>query len=113
MIATLQVTIVWALWHFPRFLSDGAFAATFLAFTIALSVLLTFAWARLRGGIALAAVVHGSANAPFFFFDGRFTNDQAFQAFAWATALLAVIAGAVLASRWRWWTTRPGQAPPV
>lgn len=71
--ASLRIAPAWLLWHLPALGMAAAhgptpvallFAAGLALNCLALSVLLTAAWRR--GGVLLAAIVHGGANAPQF-----------------------------------------------
>lgn len=106
LMATLFVALVWGLWHLPRLLSGGWTAALFGAAIIVNAFLLTALWGRFRGGVALAAIAHGSFNAPLFFFDDRLAGAYAVPGFACTTLAYAVLALTVIAFTFRWWRVR-------
>jgi membrane protease YdiL (CAAX protease family) len=110
-LATALVTAVWAAWHLPKLISSGPAALIFLAALLAYSFLLTFGATFLRGGVALAALAHGSFNAPVYFFDTRLASHLGLEAFGWATLCYAAIALIAIACVRRWWFARgrPGQ----
>ena len=64
--ASTIIGAVWAVWHLPLFYLPGMpqFGGPFppyVAYTIALSVILTFFAGRTRGSVVIATVFHGSA----------------------------------------------------
>lgn len=105
--STLFVALVWVLWHLPKMLGDWRFALIFAVAVLANSILLTACWARLRGGIALAAIAHGSFNAPFYFFGDLSARVDAVTAFGAATIIYATFALLLVALDRTWWRNAP------
>ena len=104
--ATLTVAAIWGLWHLPKLLTSLPAAAAFAVAVIVNSFLLTAVWSRFRGRTALAAVTHGSFNAPIYFFTAQLTGADAPAAFAYTVGVYAVVALIMIAFTWMWWVTR-------
>ena len=71
LVGTLILSGLWALWHFPLFLTEwgaglGGFnltaAATFTAFCVAISIVITWVFNKTGGSLPLAILVHVSNN---------------------------------------------------
>lgn len=116
--ATLVIAPVWFAWHLPKLLSDASFAAVFALGAIVNSTILTALWSRFSGRTALAALAHGSFNAPIYFMADQFPQADAVRAFSMVVSVYCLVALALIASNWRWWLRRPAgedvaQASPV
>ena len=61
--ASLILGIVWGAFHFPLYWQKPLFAILFLAFTPALSIIITWLFLRSRGSILLITLVHATYNA--------------------------------------------------
>jgi uncharacterized protein len=85
-VATLLVALVWSIWHLPKLITGGPAALIFLGALLAYCFLLAFGASLLRGGVPLAALPHGSFNAPVFFFDTQLESSLDLEAFYWATS---------------------------
>ena len=107
LVATLIIAPVWFAWHLPKLLSDGSFAAAFALGAIVNSTILTALWSRFSGRTALAALAHGSFNAPIYFMAGQFPEVDAVHAFSIAVSSYGLVALAIIASNWRWWLRGP------
>ncbi|QZH73966.1 MAG: CPBP family intramembrane metalloprotease [Erythrobacter sp.] len=107
LVATLIIAPVWFAWHLPKLLSDGSFAAAFALGAIVNSTILTALWSRFSGRTALAALAHGSFNAPIYFMADQFPEADAVFAFSIVVSSYGLVALAIIASNWRWWLRRP------
>lgn len=107
LVATLIIAPVWFAWHFPKLLSDGSLAAAFALAVIVNSTILTALWSRFSGRTALAALAHGSFNAPIYFMADQFPEADAVRAFTIVVSANGVVALAIIASNWRWWLRGP------
>jgi membrane protease YdiL (CAAX protease family) len=103
LVATLSVAVVWGAWHLPKLLSSPTLAAALTGAVIVNSFLLTVLYSRLQGRIALAALAHGSFNAPIYFFEREVDVELSVQAFGYCVALYGVIALLIIARDPRWW----------
>jgi membrane protease YdiL (CAAX protease family) len=104
--ATLFVALLWGLWHAPKLLGDWRFAFAFAGAILVNSFLLTICWARLRGGIALAAIAHGSFNAPLYYFSDSFGGQYDLAAFGIAALLNGALVMIFVVLSPGWWTKR-------
>jgi C4-dicarboxylate transporter len=98
--ATIITGTIWYFWHFPILLGGVSVALWFGVAVAGISTLLSLLWRRSGGSVVPAAVVHGSINAPFYFFATALpeADDQlAWQAMGGLLALTAV--GALLLLR--------------
>ncbi len=108
--ATLIVAPVWFTWHLPKLLSQGSFAAAFAAAALINSVILTALWSRYHGRTVLAAVAHGSFNAPIYFLANQFPHAHGVMALSVIVASHGLVALAVvLFDRGWWFTAQAGQ----
>lgn len=103
--ATLIVALAWGLWHFPKLVTGLPFAAAFAAAVFVNSFLLTALWSRFEGRTALAALAHGSFNAPIYFFAAEAEELHAVRGFAFTVAAYAALAVVVILFTRTWWTT--------
>jgi membrane protease YdiL (CAAX protease family) len=100
--ASVALGVVWALWHLPLFYLPGMpqFGSPFvpfIAYTSALSILLTILAQRTRGSVVIATLLHGAVNT-FLFVNAAATPVQRGWGNALSYGLAAVAAGVV---RWR------------
>ena len=109
--ATLVIAPIWFAWHAPKLASDAQFALAFAVAAAANSVILTALWARLDGRTALAALAHGSFNAPLYFMADHFPQANAVGAFGIVAAVNGAIALALLVVDRRWWLHKPVKGP--
>ena len=103
--------LAWTLWHLPVFFSGVALALSYLCLLISLSILQAWLWVRTQGSIGVAALAHGSVNAPFFFTEAvlrKHTNGAAITAtaFAFQAALYSALAIVAVASSRDIWLQR-------
>jgi membrane protease YdiL (CAAX protease family) len=91
---------VWAIWHAPVFLSGPTVALSYLLLIASLTVVLAWLWKRSGGSIALVAIAHGAANAPFVFLESlvRETRGAALveSAFLYHSLMYACVATVLL-----------------
>ena len=99
---SLFVGIGWGLWHGPKLLVMPLLPVA----TIALSVLLTYAFAKLRGGLGLAALVHGSFNAALLWIERGEPAIAATSAYLFI-GLITLAAVALVAWKRDWYFARP------
>jgi len=107
LVATLIIAPVWFVWHLPKLLSDGSFAAAFALGAIVNSIILTALWSRFSGRTALAAIAHGSFNAPIYFMAEQFPETDAVMACSIVVSTYGLVALVIVASNWRWWLKGP------
>lgn len=107
LMATLIIAPVWFAWHLPKLLSDANFAAAFALGAIVNSTILTALWSRFAGRTTLAALAHGSFNAPIYFMADQFPEADAVRAFSIIVSAYGLVAIAIVASNWRWWLRGP------
>lgn len=107
LVATLIIAPVWFIWHLPKLLSDASFAAAFAFAAIVNSTILTALWSRFSGRTALAALAHGSFNAPIYFMADQFPEADAVRAFSIIVSVYGLVALAIIVSNWRWWLRGP------
>ena len=110
LLASFIIAPIWLAWHFPKLLSDPAFAVAFAFGQLATTIILTALWARYRGRTALAIIAHGSFNAPIYFMADRFPQADAVGAFTIVVGINALVALILLKANWRWWLEKPGGA---
>ena len=106
MFATLTVAAIWGSWHLPKLLSSLPAAAAFAGAVIVNSFLLTAVWSRFKGRTALAALTHGSFNAPIYFLAAQLTAADAAAAFVYTVGIYAVVTLVVIVFTRGWWVTR-------
>lgn len=107
LMATLIIAPVWFAWHLPKLFSDASFAAAFALGSVVNSTILTALWSRFSGRTALAALAHGSFNAPIYFMADQFPEADAVRAFSIIVSAYGLVAIAIIVSNWRWWLKRP------
>ena len=61
--ASIILGIVWGIFHFPLYWQRPLFAILFLAFTPALSIIITWLFLKSKGSILLITLVHATYNA--------------------------------------------------
>ena len=61
--ASIILGIVWGVFHFPLYWQRPLFAILFLAFTPALSIIITWLFLKSKGSILLITLVHATYNA--------------------------------------------------
>jgi len=61
--ASIVLGIIWGVFHFPLYWQRPLFAILFLAFTPALSIIITWLFLRSKGSILLITLVHATYNA--------------------------------------------------
>ena len=107
LLATLIIAQVWFAWHLPKLLSDATFAAVFAVSALVNSIILTALWARYRGRTALAAIAHGSFNAPIYFMAEQYPQANAVGAFTLVVSVYALVALTLLNTHKGWWLGKP------
>ena len=104
LVASLFVGVGWGLWHGPKLLMIPLLPLT----TLAMSVLMTYAFARLRGGLPLAMLIHGSFNGALFWAE-RGDPSMAVALHDVFAGILTLAAIALVAWKRDWYLARPGR----
>ena len=110
--ATLVVAAAWAVWHLPKLLSGLEMALAMVILCFAHSTILTWLWSRLQGRTLLAALTHGSVNAPILWLETQLDPVLAFRGFMYVIGLYGLFALALIGSNWKWWRTNAAESGP-
>ncbi|MCM8558443.1 CPBP family intramembrane glutamic endopeptidase [Sphingomicrobium sediminis] len=102
LVASMIVGVFWGLWHGPKLL----FIPTLPLLCIALSILMTYACFRLRGGLPLAILIHGSFNGATFWAANASNQEQSLLALNIIIAILSCGALLLLLAKRRWFFQR-------
>ncbi|MBN9606299.1 MAG: CPBP family intramembrane metalloprotease [Actinomycetales bacterium] len=95
--SALILGVLWGVWHTPLFFlftqgqSSYPYVA-FLIFTVAESVIIAWIYARSRGSVAVAALVHTASDGTLLF-SGALAGDDVF---FWITTVVHVVAAVVI-----------------
>jgi len=106
LVASLGVGVLWAIWHFPLFLS-GELPLADAASLVVLSVLFTAVFVRTKQSVLIAFLMHAAFNAAGGIAILLFEGSDRVQMFWSMTAVTAVVALAVISRQARWWLSRP------
>lgn len=105
LVTSLFVGVGWGLWHGPKLMMIPLLPVT----AVAMSVLMTYAFARLRGGLPLAMLIHGSFNGALFWAE-RGDPNMAVAMHDVFAGVLSVAAIALVAWKRDWYLAKPGRA---
>lgn len=106
LVTSLIVGVVWGLWHGPKILLIPLLPLL----CVSLSILMTYACVRLKGGLPLAILIHASFNAATFWADDAATGEQALAMINILTGMITVAAVLLVFAKRDWFFAKADPA---